>query len=248
MIWLPITISIFALLISIWSISISRQGLKLAEEDYFAQRTVILSSSIRPQVNGPEFKKMLFSTNEEDKKKASQLLKEGYHRAIFVFIPSQHPSGVKDITLYFPEEVNGFNSLTIQNIAKGQLTQQLQNSKVIQKDEFGFPAQIVVPKLYDYLQRITPERNKVDNGTLNTVKIPIVIEVKMILKGRVHKEFQLYWADISFQVSEKNEPLVQNFTIDFIDRLKNEKMISPTLRKRVKEVTTFFSEPLPKEK
>jgi hypothetical protein len=225
----------------------ARQSLKISHEEYFSQRTAILTTSIRPSADGSEFQKLISSGDPEKKKEAMDLYREGLRNGALAFIPSLYPSGIKDMTIYLPEEVDGLNSLALSNVSRGQLTKQYQKFGMIKEDEFAIPSSFLTVKFVEYLKKRTPDRYKVQNGTLNDLIMPIVIGLKMILKGRVYNEYQLYIAEVLYQVNFKNEPLIQNISVDFKNRFRKESEALSQMQKMSSNIEFRFNEPLPVE-
>jgi hypothetical protein len=69
----------------------------------------------------------------------------------------------------------------------------------------------------------------------------------MILKGRVYNEYQLYIAEVLYQVNFKNEPLIQNISVDFKNRFRKESEALSQMQKMSSNIEFRFNEPLPVE-
>ena len=245
--WIPICISTVALVVSFASLYVSRQNLLMAKEEFSASRTVILQTSIRPLLDMKDFIRLAESEAVADQAKATEMYRQGFQDGALAFIPSLHPSGIQDLTLYFTPDVNGFKSIELLNVAGGT-TRFYREQKLITEPELAAPASFVTPKLSEYLKRITPERHKIGNRTLNRGVIPMVLKLKVILKGRVLHEYQIYWANISYQIAEDGHVLVQNLTIDFDRRAESEREALKYMMERYKDARFAFGKSLPPAK
>lgn len=243
---LPLVASLLSLAIASVSLYVSFQGHELSKEEFFATRTTILTSALRPQINGKQLLELGTSEREEDKQEFRQIWENGFKSGFIAFMPSLKPSDIRECKLIFPREVtdNGSHDFIMTgNLSTGAITRLLVSEGVIDDGDFAIPSQLLVPKFYDFLQRITPEQHKIGHGTLNEVVLPLVIEIDFFAKGRQYTEQQLYDLRLIYQVSEEDECLVQTFLIDFKRRLDKSENVDNILDYGMKNMRTLFSAP-----
>lgn len=245
--WFPIGLAALALLIAGISLYLSIRGFKFSKADFEADRTTIIATSMRFPGDPKEFGITEGIDEKEKHEKLSQMFRYGLRNAILAFVPSLKPNSIRECRLVFPKETTEKNEFTIGNISAGSITRAWIEHRIIDEGDFAVPLRAVTDRLWDFFRRITPERHKVQYGTLNDVTIPLVIELILVAKGQKFKERQLYELQISYQVSDKDECFVHHFTIDFQRRLKKREKALTILTKGMRDVKTRFNEPLPVE-
>lgn len=247
MTWLPLAISGVSLVIAIISLCISAKGLHLSQEEFFASRTTILSCSVRPNLSQEDIKG-LGSNDPALHAESARRWAQGFIKGFIAFVPSMKPNFIHECSLSLPQEIGKHHELTVSNISSGSITRKLVSMGVIDEGDFGVPYEFLIPKLHQYLRKITPDRHKVQRGTLNQAAVPLVVGLQILAKGKKYCERQLYHLSLGYQVAEDGECLVTGLSMDYKRRLSRREKTSKVLSSEMSQAgVKFLSEPLPVE-
>lgn len=241
---LPIVISSIALVVSIVGILTARKSYQVSRKEFLASRTLLLTSSIRPNLSASWIDKMR-SADTDTRDQARQEFVRAFEEALIIFKPSLKPNTLLGVEFTFPKVVTPHRKMEYSNISAGQTTAFYIEQGIIKEGDFAAHAFTLTGKISDWLRLITPARYKV--GTLNRAALPVAVRVDLIAKGDRYKEHQLYEMDVSYQVTDL-DVLVQQINLNFLARIPSTEDVDGVLAKMMESGqfgVRFLSEPLP---